>query len=264
MFEELQKEIIYFLQLVDNGYYAIPNKIVSKKERSLWRFKVKRYYKDLNSILPDSENGNSATILLIEIFKRLSIGSNRLLFIIWETYKALGVSQGEYYDTILKRILYNGYTKDNLKKCIDLLDVLKDPYELSYDMFCFFISNLKTISDKEISLELLADKVTALKIRLKDTKNSHERFDITDNINNYVECILEIYLTMSEYECAITYFHKNYIEDDKEIKEYILLEKLEKLNLTKEWIKEYESNIDVKFRDSIIKKYAKLKKSSSV
>ena len=69
---------------------------------------------------------------------------------------------------------------------------------------------------------------------------------------------------MSEYECAITYFHKNYIEDDKEIKEYILLEKLEKLNLTKEWIKEYESNIDVKFRDSIIKKYAKLKKSSSV
>ena len=35
LFEELQKEIIYFLQLVDNGYYAIPNKIVSKKERSL-------------------------------------------------------------------------------------------------------------------------------------------------------------------------------------------------------------------------------------
>ncbi len=263
-FEELQKEIIYFLQLVDNDYYAIPNKIVSKKERSSWRFKVKRYYKDLNSILPDSENGNGATILLIEIFKRLSIGSNRLVFINWETFKALGVSQGEYYDTILKRILYNGYTKDNLKKCIDLLDVLKDPYELSYDMFGLFISNLKTISNKEISLELLADKVTVLKMRLKDTKNSHEKFDITENINNYVECILEIYLTMSEYECAITYFHKNYIEDDKEIKECILLEKLEKLNLTKEWIKEYESNTNVKFKDSIIKKYTKLKKSSSV
>ena len=161
-------------------------------------------------------------------------------------------------------IIFNFRKSGNLKKCIDLLDVLKDPYELSYDMFCFFISNLKTISDKEISLELLADKVTALKIRLKDTKNSHERFDITDNINNYVECILEIYLTMSEYECAITYFHKNYIEDDKEIKECILLEKLEKLNLTKEWIKEYESNTNVKFKDSIIKKYTKLKKSSSV
>lgn len=263
-FEELQKEIIYFLQLVDNDYYAIPNKIVSKKERSSWRFKVKRYYKNLNNILPNSENGSSATILLIEIFKRLSIGSNRLLFINWETFKALGVSQGEYYDTILKRILYNGYTKDNLKKCIDLLDVLKDPYELSYDMFWVFISNLKTISIKEISLELLADKVTTLKEHLKNTKNSHEKFDIIENINNYVECILEIYLTMNECDCAIKYFHKNYIENDKEIKEYILLEKLEKLNLIKEWIKEYESNTNIKFRNSITEKYTKLKKSSSI
>lgn len=263
-FEELQKEIIYFLQLVDNDYYAIPNKIVSKKERSSWRFKVKRYYKNLNNILPNSENGNSATILLIEIFKRLSIGSNRLLFINWETFKALGVSQDEYYDTILKRILYNGYTKDNLKKCIDLLDVLKDPYELSYDMFLVFISNLRTISIKEISLELLANKVTALKEHLKNTKNSNEKFNITENINNYVKCILEIYLTMNECDCAIKYFHKNYIEDDKEIKEYILLEKLEKLNLIKEWIKEYENNNNIKFRDSITEKYTKLKKSSSV
>lgn len=263
-FEDLQKEIIYFLQLVDNDYYAIPNKIVSKKERSSWRFKVKRYYKDLNNILPDSENGNSATILLIEIFKRLSIGSNGLLFINWETFRALGVSQGKYYDTILKRILYNGYTKDNLEKCIDLLDVLKDPYELSYNMFWIFISNLKTINNKEISLELLADKVTALKVNLKGAKNSHEKYDITENINNYVECILEIYLTMNEYECAIAYFQKNYIKDNKEVKEYILLQKLEKLDLTKEWIKEYESNNNIKFRDSIIEKYTKLKKSSSV
>ena len=263
-FEDLQNEIIYFLQLVDNDYYAIPNKIVSKKERSSWRFKVKRYYKDLNNILPDSENGNSATILLIEIFKRLSIGSNRLLFINWETFRALGVSQGKYYDTILKRILYNGYTKDNLEKCIDLLDVLKDPYELSYNMFWVFISNLKTINNKEMSLELLTDKVTALKVHLKGAKNSHEKYDITENINNYVECILEIYLTMNEYECAIAYFQKNYIKDNKEVKEYILLQKLEKLDLTKEWIKEYESNNNIKFRDSIIEKYTKLKKSSSV
>lgn len=31
-FEELQKEIIYFLELVDKEYYAGPNKFVSKKE----------------------------------------------------------------------------------------------------------------------------------------------------------------------------------------------------------------------------------------
>lgn len=264
LFENLQKEIIYFLQLVDNDYYATPNKIVSKKERSAWRFKVKRYYKELNNILPNSENGNSATILLIEIFRRLSIGSNRLLFINWETFRALGVSQAEYYDTIMKRILYNGYTKENLEKCIDLLDVLKDPYDLSCCMFWIFMSNLKTINNKEISLELLKDKVSTMKLHLKETKNSHEEYAITDNINNYIECILEIYLTINEYECGIAYFHKNYIEDDKEIKEYVLLGKLEELNLTKEWIKEYESNNNIKFRNSINEKYTKFKKAISV
>ena len=131
-------------------------------------------------------------------------------------------------------------------------------------MFWIFISNLKTIHIKEISLELLTDKVTTLKARLKNAKNSHEEFDITEDLNNYVECILEIYLTMSEYECAINYFHKNYIEKDKEVKEYILLEKLEELKSTKEWIKEYERNRNIKFRDSITEKYNKLKKSSSV
>lgn len=264
LFENLQKEIIYFLQLVDNDYYATPNKIVSKKERSAWRFKVKRYYKELNNILPNSENGNMATILLIEIFRRLSIGSNRLLFINWETFRALGVSQAEYYDTIMKRILYNGYTKENLEKCIDLLDVLKDPYDLSCCMFWIFMSNLKTINNKEISLELLKDKVSTMKLHLKETKNSHEEYAITNNINNYIECILEIYLTINEYECGIAYFHKNYIEDDKEIKEYVLLGKLEELNLTKEWIKEYESNNNIKFRNSINEKYTKFKKAISV
>lgn len=259
LFEDLQKEVIYFLQLVDNDYYAIPNKIVSKKERSSWRFKVKRYYKELNNILPNAKDGNRATILLIEIFKRLSIGSNRLLFINWDTFRALGVSQGEYYDVIMKRILYNGYTKENLEKCIDLLDILKDPSELSYDMFWIFISNLKTIDNKEIALKLLIDKVSALKIELKAAKNSHQEYDITENINNYVECILEIYLTMNEYECAIAYYHKNYIEDNKEVKEYILLEKLEELDLIKEWIKEYENNNNIKYRDSINEKYTKFK-----
>lgn len=259
-FETLQKEIIYFLQCVDNEYYAIPNKIVSKKERSSWRFKVKRYYKELNNILPNSNNGYSATLLLIEIFKRLSIGSNRLLFINWETFRALGVSQADYYDYLIKRILYHGYTKENLEKCIDLLDIPKDPYELSYDMFWIFLSNLKTCDTKEISIELLNEKINILNQKLKETKNSHQEFDIKENINNYVKCVLELYLMLNKYEVGIKYFHKNYIESTKEVKEYVLLNKLEDLELTKEWLKEYERNMNkIKFRESLKEKYNNLK-----
>lgn len=72
-------EINNFLELVDGEYYATPNKIVSKTERSSWRFKVKRYYKELNKIEPNSKNGGMATFLLIELFKRLSRGTYYLL-----------------------------------------------------------------------------------------------------------------------------------------------------------------------------------------
>ena len=258
-FEELEKEIKYFLSCVDNEYYVVPNKIVSKKERSSWRFKVKRYYKELSNIIPNSDNGAQATMLLIEIFKRLSIGSNRLLFINWETFRALGVSQSDYYDNILKRILYNGYTKENLQKCIDFLDIVKDPYELSYDMFYTYISNLKTIDNKEVSIQLINEKIEDLKLKLKDEKNSRIEYDLQELLNEYVECVTDIYFELEEIEKGIKFFHKNYIERSKEIKEYVLLNKLDVADLIDAWLKEYEQNMNkINFRESLKKRYEEL------
>lgn len=258
-FQELEKEIKYFLSCVDNEYYVVPNKIVSKKERSSWRFKVKRYYKELSNIIPNSDNGAQATMLLIEIFKRLSIGSNRLLFINWETFRALGVSQSDYYDNILKRILYNGYTKENLQKCIDFLDIVKDPYELSYDMFYTYISNLKTIDNKEVSIQLINEKIEDLKLKLKDEKNSRIEYDLQELLNEYVECVTDIYFELEEIEKGIKFFHKNYIERSKEIKEYVLLNKLDVADLIDAWLKEYEQNMNkINFRESLKKRYEEL------
>ena len=258
-FEELEKEIKYFFCFFDNEYYVVPNKIVSKKERSSWRFKVKRYYKELSNIIPNSDNGAQATMLLIEIFKRLSIGSNRLLFINWETFRALGVSQSDYYDNILKRILYNGYTKENLQKCIDFLDIVKDPYELSYDMFYTYISNLKTIDNKEVSIQLINEKIEDLKLKFKNEKNSGKQFDLQELLNEYVECVTDIYFELEEIEKGIKFFHKNYIERSKEIKEYVLLNKLDVADLIDAWLKEYEQNMNkINFRESLKKRYEEL------
>ena len=258
-FEELKNEILYFLQCVDNEYYAVPNRVISKKERSSWRFKVKRYYKELNNIPSNSSYGDITTFLLIEIFKRLSIGCSRLLFVNWDTFKALGVLQSEYYDIILKRILINGYSKDNLKKCIDLLNVNKDPNELSCSMFWVFISNLKLSDTKKISIEILDDKVKEMKLKLSDEKNFNSQYFLKEKVKDYVECITEIYFTLSEIKEGISYFNKNYIESDNEVKAYVLLCKFEELDLLNDWLEYYEKNKDkIKFRDSIKEKYNKL------
>ena len=239
----------------------MPNRIISKKERSSWRFKAKRYYKKLSEILPDSKNGKEATELLIELFKRLSIGSNRLLFINWETFRALGVAQGEYYDSLVKRILYNGYTRENLEKCIKILDFPSDPYELSFDMYYVLISNLKTIDNKIMTIDILSKKVTNLKIELKKTKNnSNLEYDLKEKINNCTQCIMEIYCLMKEADNGIAYFHKNYIERNQEIVEYVLLNELYFLDLIDEWIKEYEDNVSkIDFRNSLKEQYILLK-----
>ncbi len=259
-FETLTKEISYFLGCVDNGLYRVPNRIISKKERSTWRFKVKRYYKELIKVLPDSENGGMATFLLIELFKRLSTGSNTLLFVNWDTFKALGVSQYNYYDIIMKRILYNGYTKDALKNCIDLLNVKKDPDELSYSMFEALFDNLKTSSTKEEALELLNDKIIELKKDLKNAKDFEKSFAISELLNNYVELVFNIYISLHENEKAIAFFQNNYNERDNEVKEYVLLCNLEDLNLIDEWIKEYEAKQSkINFRDSLKSKYENFK-----
>lgn len=259
-FEDLVKEITYFLQCVDYGYYASPNRVISKKDRSTWRFKVKKYYKELNNVLANNPNYEIANNLLIELFIRLSYGCYSLLFTNWETFRAIGVSQYDYYDNIVKRILYNGYTEDNMQKCVNLLTVYKDSYSLSYDLFCSFIANLKTSMNREMAIGLLDEKIKVLKEKLDKSKDNHIIYEIKEDINNFTECILEIYCLLNEIDTGIKYFHNNYIENNKEIKEYILLEKLEELNLFKAWITEYEKNMNsINYRDYLKDRYKKVK-----
>ncbi len=261
-FIELKKEIVYFLDCVDNGYYSSPNRIISKKERSGYRFKIKKYYKSLVDISINSKDFVEATELLIEIFKKLSIGSNTLLFVNWETFRALGVAQDEYYDVIIKRVLSLGYTKENLKFCVDLLEIPKDPYELSYDMFKVFIVNLKTLDDKLLAIDIINTKVEGFNTEIKAIKDrySSKKYDLEETKNCFVKCSLEIYCDIGEATKGIKYFDKYYTGEEKEVKEYILLEILDRLSLQEEWIKEYESKINkIDFRESLRERYNSLK-----
>ena len=92
-FDDLANEILSFLSDVDSGLYASPNRIISKTERSKWRFKVKNYYKNLTKISPDAKDGLGATNLLIMVYNRLSRVAYSLLFSSWDTFGALGVTQ---------------------------------------------------------------------------------------------------------------------------------------------------------------------------
>ncbi len=153
----------YFLDCAKAGYYSSPNKVIPKKERSNWRFKVKRYYKELTKTIPTIDIGVKSTKLLIELHELVNRGTNTLVFTNWDTFRALGVNQVEYLDMLYKRILSTGNSINNIKVCIDLLDNCKDPDILDEFLINVFIDNLRTEESKLTAINLLDEKVVEVK-----------------------------------------------------------------------------------------------------
>ena len=262
-FNSLKQEIIAFLEDVDNGYYSHPNKIISKSERSKWRFKVKRYIKELNKISPDAIEGIASTQILIKLYELLSEGSNYLKFSNWETFRAVGISQADFYDLIVKRIFTKGYTTENLKIVVQLLKVPKDPYGLDEKLIETLITNLPTIDTKIKVIDLLKKEVDELASLIAVEKDYHKRFNLKELHNLLVEGVFRTSISMHEVQNGILYYREHDIEIDKEITEFKILEYLENKNLIKDWIKEYESTKDkIDYRDSIKEKYKKLKETN--
>ena len=255
--ERLEKEVNYFVECANSGLYTSPNKIISKSERSKWRFKVKNFYKKLNSFLPTTEDGKKATDLLKDLFIILSFGTHYLTFSSWNTFGAIQISQSEFLMNIVQRKLANGITDDNLSYCIELLNVKYDPQEYYKSILISFESCLKTADARYMAIKLLKKQVLLWKEKYRE-KDSYENKIYA---NYFVECIVDIYIELCEVKNGISYFHKQYINRDKEIKEYILLEKLEEYGLYKEWILEYEKHLEkIDYRSELKEKYKEYKK----
>ena len=255
--EILEKEVNYFVECANSDLYASPNKIISKSERSKWRFKVKNFYKKLNSFLPTTEDGKKATDLLKDLFIILSFGTHYLTFSSWNTFGAIQISQSEFLMNIVQRKLANGITDDNLSYCIELLNVKYDPQEYHKSILISFESCLKTADARYKAIELLKKQVGLWKEKYRQ-KDSYENETYA---NYFIECIVDIYIQLCEVKNGISYFHKQYINRNKEIKEYILLEKLEEYGLYKEWILEYEKHLEkIDYRNELKEKYKEYKK----
>ena len=85
-------------------------------------------------------------------------------------------------------------------------------------------------------------------------------YDNSEYIDCFTECVLEIYIQLREVKDGIAYFQKKYIAINKEIKEFVLLNIIEKNELYKEWITEYEKNLGkIKYRDSLKEQYIEYK-----
>jgi len=161
---DLEQEVSYFLKCANMDFYASPNRVISKKERSGWHLKVKRYYKELNEYAPDTEDGNIATDLLKDLYLILSKGTYTLVFTNWSTFRAIGVSQSEFLINIVKRKLANGISPENISYCLELLDTNYDSEEYHLSILLSFISSLRANETKELAIPILIQQIEEKKV----------------------------------------------------------------------------------------------------
>lgn len=253
--EELEKEVNYFLQCANNNLYCEPNKIIPKAERSKWRFKVKTFYKKLNSFDPLTEDGIKATELLRDLYKILSYGSNYLTFSNWNTFGAIQIPQGTFLNNIVRRKLLTGITEENMAFCVKMLSYEYDPQGWHEEVLEGFRICLETKDAKELAIELIEEQVQNLKEKIYGSNKYRQ----TEIINYSVKCAARIYFDQEQIEEGISFFKTYYIESSEEIKEYILLEIIYKYEFYEAWIKEYEKNKKIKYRESLKEQYKEIK-----
>lgn len=257
-FSNLVNEIDEFISNVDNGYYNHPNKVIPKPERSKWRFKAKKYYKELNKILPNSENGELATSLLIELYKRLSEGTTYLIFNNWNTFGSLGENQYEYYEKLIKRIFASSYTEEKITTCIDLLLLPNDDNTLRTELFDLLTYEIINTQYVDLTIKLLKRKYNEL--CSKKVKSNSSDYLNDNNIDDIVRIISKLYMQSNEIETGIKYFYDNYDCFNKSYKMYELFELLDLIDLKDIWIREYERNIyKLDYTDELKEKYKEYK-----
>ena len=263
-FEELASEINYFLECAWNELYSEPNRIISKSERSKWRFKAKKYYKELSSIDINSEYYDESNKLLIELFKVLSRGTNYLLFSNWETFRAVQISQEDFFDLIMKRVLVN-FNEENLETIVKLLEVDKDPYGSLYKViYNVFLNNLTSNNQLEMALEIIKKEVDDLNIQVIELSKKGKEYDLKEKCNYFVLTILDIYIRLEDVNKGIEYYNKYYKAYNYETKIYDLLEELEDNEAYQEWISVYENHKEIQNRESMQVKYKLFKRQLGV
>ena len=218
-----------FIALAKAGCYASPNRIVAKSERQKWRSLVRHYYKLFAA-------HNEEIDRLVDLFKVLSKGTRELVFTTWNTFKACGVAQEEYYALIVERVLKSGFTKQNLELLVALINVDRDD---SANLSYVLSHKMPTIDTKEMLIEAINASYDKDLYLIKNTRE-YMNYCYCNWHNEKVEAVTVLYFDLCEEKMAERYFKNNYYEKSIYHKTRSYLDFLRRHNFKEQFLTEYE------------------------
>ncbi|MGB1206508.1 MAG: hypothetical protein ACPG5B_12725 [Chitinophagales bacterium] len=235
--------------------YLYPNRSVPKKERSTWRFKVKKWYKELVNVKRKDADLPLQAVLLEILYELLSEGGYHNYFTSQMPFKSIGISQADFYKSVLFVWQEAEGKQTAIEKGIPLLlnhSLDEDTY--FNDLSTEFISCLPIPDLKELAIAAIKAEIKTLNyIPISkesvavngfgyyfDTRTVEEKNEEKRHVS-LMTLAFQLYVALYEPEEAIAFYKKYYYEEKVELKLYVLIALLFDKGLKDEMKEELEN-----------------------
>lgn len=142
-FDALIGAVEEFVDNADEGLYYYANRTVSKTKRSNWRHEIKKYYDQLISIEPQSENYQHAGELLWKLYWILARGTTFHTFVSDTPFYTANLPQKEFMGMLASRFCTPETSQEDLEEF----------------MFLFCGAGMEGWSSRESLYPILAERV---------------------------------------------------------------------------------------------------------
>lgn len=283
----LHNEIETFIENVYNENYIKQNRIISKTQRSKWRFLVMRFIKDIQKINCNDSNYTNSNIDLLKIYTALAHGCKILVFRSENPFASISKNQCEFYELLCTRIFATGFNREMLSQLIEACSMVGLEEDISYisliQTLLQYIEKesdiLHTIKIANEMIENISKSISGKKIQysfLIDEESISYNTKIT-GIENIAVLIMGLYFKMAEFSTGCDFYwntcekyeihiKKNDKRDiDKERLFYYFLQYVECFSQNDMlWVEMYEKyKNDITPRQSLVQTYEDLKHSTT-
>ena len=248
-FADLQDQVNAFLENAYQQNYMAPNQVIHKKDRPKWRFIAAAMIKDLSAVPADSDDGRTATDLLVKLYQMLCHACHYYLFRSDDPFRSVGIVQTRFLDLIASRILLGGISPERVRLILALaVDDRHDRETVFADCMNTVLAYLKTPDSRQMAIGqgqiLLAEQLKKRVYYEKhDYYNRVSRYSFEQIVKNTVTIVCTLYLLLDQVDDAVRFFKDNTTElfskPDPVSKYRDLLGLLEKHVIRDAWLREY-------------------------
>ncbi|MDR3601919.1 MAG: hypothetical protein P4L49_15765 [Desulfosporosinus sp.] len=257
--DEVCWETEEFIKNAREQNYFAPNQIIHKKERSKWRFVVKRLYKSLIVLSQDPEEIQESSRLLSELYKLMCEACKVYLFNTEDPFASVGIDQAEFYNNVVAVMARTGNPEQWIGEA--LLLTLEPIVTLDHSLMGVLIEMLKSAPLKEIAIGICEQLR-----KLKTTPAKHRRdlkYYLEERNDALTKLIFRLNMVLGEKEAAIADFKSHYKDSKVEIELYVLLRQLFNYKEKVLWLREYEWGLQQKVqpRKALVETYKCIKET---